>query len=99
MDAIRIEGLTKNYGSVRALDGLDLTVASGSVFGFLRPNGAGKTTTIRIPTGLAQASGGTALVSGPGGTAPPKAASTPSGPSAEDTAAPTRLSTGRGPPH
>ncbi|MGH9421982.1 MAG: ATP-binding cassette domain-containing protein [Thermoanaerobaculia bacterium] len=64
MDAIRIEGLTKNYGSVRALDGLDLTVASGSVFGFLGPNGAGKTTTIRILTGLAHASGGRAVVSG-----------------------------------
>ena len=57
MDAIRIEGLTKSYGSVRALDGLNLTVPRGTVFGFLGPNGAGKTTTIRILTGLARAEG------------------------------------------
>ena len=64
MDAIRIEGLTKAYGAVRALDGLDLTVAPGTVFGFLGPNGAGKTTTIRILTGLARGSGGRAWVAG-----------------------------------
>ena len=64
MDAIRIERLSKSYGAVRALDGLDLTVAPGMVFGFLGPNGAGKTTTIRILTGLARASSGRALVSG-----------------------------------
>ena len=64
MDAIQIEGLTKTYGAVRALDGLNLTVTSGSVFGFLGPNGAGKTTTIRILTGLAHATAGRALVSG-----------------------------------
>src|SRR6185295_5545507 len=64
MDAIRIEGLTKTYGAVRALDGLDLSVAAGSVFGFLGPNGAGKTTTIRILTGLAHATAGRASVSG-----------------------------------
>ncbi len=64
MDAIRIEGLSKTYGAVRALDGLNLAVTSGSVFGFLGPNGAGKTTTIRILTGLAHASGGRAVVSG-----------------------------------
>jgi ABC-2 type transport system ATP-binding protein len=63
MDAIRIEGLTKTYGAVRALDHLDLTVTSGSVFGFLGPNGAGKTTTIRILTGLANATAGRAYVS------------------------------------
>jgi ABC-2 type transport system ATP-binding protein len=64
MGAIRIEGLTKIYGAVRALDGLDLTVTAGSVFGFLGPNGAGKTTTIRILTGLAHATTGRASVSG-----------------------------------
>lgn len=60
--AIRIENLQKSFADVRALDGLTLTVASGSVFGFLGPNGAGKTTTIRILTGLARASGGSAWV-------------------------------------
>jgi ABC-2 type transport system ATP-binding protein len=62
MNAIRIEALQKTYGAVRALDGLDLAVAAGSVFGFLGPNGAGKTTTLRILTGLAQASAGRAWV-------------------------------------
>jgi ABC-2 type transport system ATP-binding protein len=55
---IRVEGLTKTFGKVTALDGLDLDVASGEVHGFLGPNGAGKTTTIRIVLGLIQASGG-----------------------------------------
>src|SRR4051794_41763058 len=62
--AIRARGLTKRYGSVIALDGLDLDVPAGAVFGFLGPNGAGKTTTIRILTGLARATAGTASVSG-----------------------------------
>jgi polyether ionophore transport system ATP-binding protein len=51
-------GLTKTFGKVRALDGLDLDVAPGEVHGFLGPNGAGKTTTIRIVLGLIRASGG-----------------------------------------
>jgi ABC-2 type transport system ATP-binding protein len=62
--AIRARGLTKRYGSVLALDGLDLEVPAGSIFGLLGPNGAGKTTTIRILIGLAQASSGTASVAG-----------------------------------
>jgi ABC-2 type transport system ATP-binding protein len=64
MAAIRVEGLQKLYGSVRALDGLDLTVEPGTVFGFLGPNGAGKTTTIRVLTGLAHATEGRAWVMG-----------------------------------
>ena len=55
---IRTERLTKTFGKVRALDGLDLDVAPGEVHGFLGPNGAGKTTTIRIILGLMRASGG-----------------------------------------
>ncbi len=55
---IRTERLTKTFGKVRALDGLDLDVAPGEVHGFLGPNGAGKTTTIRIVLGLMRASGG-----------------------------------------
>jgi ABC-2 type transport system ATP-binding protein len=55
---IRTEGLTKTFGPVRALDGLDLDVSPGEVHGFLGPNGAGKTTTIRIVLGLIRASGG-----------------------------------------
>jgi ABC-2 type transport system ATP-binding protein len=64
MNAIRVEGLQKIYGAVRALDGLDLNVEPGTVFGFLGPNGAGKTTTIRILTGLARPSAGRAWVAG-----------------------------------
>lgn len=50
--AISMSNLTKNYGSVRALDGLDLQVTPGQVHGFLGPNGAGKSTTIRILLGI-----------------------------------------------
>jgi ABC-2 type transport system ATP-binding protein len=50
--AIHTSGLTKRYGKVTALDGLDLEVRTGEVHGFLGPNGAGKTTTIRILLGL-----------------------------------------------
>lgn len=56
--AIEIRALTKTFGPVRALDGLDLTVHEGEVHGFLGPNGAGKSTTIRILLGLARADGG-----------------------------------------
>src|SRR6201998_1307614 len=55
---IEIRGLTKNFGAVRALDGLSLTVREGEVHGFLGPNGAGKSTTIRILLGLAKADSG-----------------------------------------
>jgi len=62
--AIEIRGLSKLYGAQRALDGVDLTVAEGSIFGFLGPNGAGKTTTLRILTGLARPSAGQARILG-----------------------------------
>ena len=55
---INIQELTKTFGKVRALDGLDLTVHPGEVHGFLGPNGAGKSTTIRILLGLIRATGG-----------------------------------------
>jgi ABC-2 type transport system ATP-binding protein len=62
--AIRARGLTKRFGSILAIDGLDLEVPAGSIFGLLGPNGAGKTTTIRILTGLAQPTSGQAEVAG-----------------------------------
>lgn len=61
---IEIHGLTKNFGAVRALDGLELTVREGEVHGFLGPNGAGKSTTLRILLGLVRADGGTARLLG-----------------------------------
>ena len=56
--AIAITGLVKTFGHVRALDGLDLTVATGEVHGFLGPNGSGKSTTIRVLLGLLRADRG-----------------------------------------
>ncbi len=61
---IRTEGLTKVFGTVRALDGLDLTVRTGEVHGFLGPNGAGKSTTIRVLLGLMKATAGRAELFG-----------------------------------
>jgi ABC-2 type transport system ATP-binding protein len=62
--AIRCEGLSRTYGAVQALKPLDLTVTAGSIFGFLGRNGAGKTTTIRLLTGLAHPTTGSAWVAG-----------------------------------
>jgi ABC-2 type transport system ATP-binding protein len=59
---VRTENLTKRYGRLLALDGLDLSVAAGQVFGFLGPNGAGKSTTIRLLLGLARPTAGRARV-------------------------------------
>ncbi|HEY4269431.1 MAG TPA: ABC transporter ATP-binding protein [Galbitalea sp.] len=62
--SVEVAGLTKSFGASRALDGLDLSVAVGTVAGFLGPNGAGKSTTIRILLGLLKADGGTARLLG-----------------------------------
>ena len=61
---IRLDGLTKDYGSRRALDEVDLTIEQGEVFGYLGPNGAGKTTTIRLVVGLLRPTAGRAEVLG-----------------------------------
>jgi ABC-2 type transport system ATP-binding protein len=63
-EAVRVRGLTKNFGRFRALDGLDLTVRTGEVHGFLGPNGAGKTTTIRVLLGMLRPSAGSVSVLG-----------------------------------
>jgi ABC-2 type transport system ATP-binding protein len=62
--AIEARSLKKYYGEIYALDGLDLCVGQGEIYGFLGPNGAGKTTTIRILTGTAKPTSGEAFVGG-----------------------------------
>ncbi|WP_372593618.1 ABC transporter ATP-binding protein [Actinotalea sp.] len=64
MAVIEAEGLTKHYGAVRALEGLDLEVEEGDVFGYLGPNGSGKTTTIRLLLGLIRPTSGRVAVLG-----------------------------------
>ncbi|HEY4625253.1 MAG TPA: ABC transporter ATP-binding protein [Blastococcus sp.] len=62
--AVEVHGLTKTFGSVRALDGLELTVPAGDVVGFLGPNGSGKSTTIRVLLGLLRADSGSVRLLG-----------------------------------
>jgi ABC-2 type transport system ATP-binding protein len=64
MKSIEIQGLTKRFGDVLAVDTLSFGVEQGSVTGFLGPNGAGKTTTLRMLLGLVTPTGGTATISG-----------------------------------
>jgi ABC-2 type transport system ATP-binding protein len=64
MTAIHAHGLSKRYGDTLAIDGLDLVVETGEVYGYLGPNGAGKTTTIRLLLGLLRPSTGRAELFG-----------------------------------
>ena len=64
MYAIETSGLTKQFGSVKAVDGLELKVPEGSIYGFLGPNGAGKTTTIKMLTGLSAPTSGSMKIYG-----------------------------------
>src|SRR3954449_12999395 len=61
---IQVEGLVRQFKDVRAVDGIDLTVAPGEIFGFLGPNGAGKSTTVHMLTTLLPPTDGTATVGG-----------------------------------
>jgi ABC-2 type transport system ATP-binding protein len=63
-NAIEADGLVKRYGEVQALDGVDLQVEAGTVFGLLGPNGAGKSTTVRILTTLSRPDAGAVRVAG-----------------------------------
>jgi ABC-2 type transport system ATP-binding protein len=62
--AVETRGLTRTFGSLRAVDGIDLAVPAGSFFGFLGPNGAGKSTTIKCLTGLLKPSSGSMRILG-----------------------------------
>src|SRR5215204_5859915 len=63
--AVEVHGLVREYkGGIRAVDGLDLAVADGEIYGFLGPNGAGKTTSVRILTTLLRPTAGVARVAG-----------------------------------
>jgi ABC-2 type transport system ATP-binding protein len=73
--ALAVAGLEKRYGAVRALDGIDLEVGEGELFGLLGPNGAGKSTLVKIACGLVRASSGSATICGaPAGSAPARRA-------------------------
>ena len=63
-DIVIVEGLTKTFGSLRAVDEVSFTVKKGEIFGFLGPNGAGKTTTINLLTTLMKPTSGRGLVAG-----------------------------------
>jgi ABC-2 type transport system ATP-binding protein len=64
MTAIKTENLSKTYGTIKAVDKLNLEIPENVVFGFLGPNGAGKTTTVRLLTGFSRPTSGTAWVAG-----------------------------------
>ena len=61
---IEARGLRKKFGSIQAVDGIDLTVSAGEVLGFLGPNGAGKSTTMRMLTGFLEADSGSVQLAG-----------------------------------
>ncbi|WP_018932506.1 ABC transporter ATP-binding protein [Gracilibacillus lacisalsi] len=64
MNMIEVKGVTKKFGKFTALNGIDLEVKKGEVYGFIGPNGAGKSTTIRVLLGIIQATSGTAKIFG-----------------------------------
>ncbi len=63
-EVLRVRGLAKNFGKTTAVDGIDLDVRAGTIFGIVGPNGAGKTTTLSMVTGLLRPDAGTAIVHG-----------------------------------
>ena len=64
MNSIEVSSLVKNYGSLRAVDNVNLSIKQGEIFGMLGPNGAGKTTTMEILVGLRRPDSGSVSVLG-----------------------------------
>jgi ABC-2 type transport system ATP-binding protein len=90
--AVETHGLTRDFGSFRAVDGIDLAVPSGSFYGFLGPNGAGKSTTIKCLTGLLRPTAGSMRILGVNPVADPVAVKRRIGVVPEDLALFDRLS-------
>src|SRR5690348_18290084 len=63
-DGIEVEGLVRTFKSLRAVDGIDLQISPGEIYGFLGPNGAGKSTTVHMLTTLLPPTAGRATVAG-----------------------------------
>src|SRR3954469_20798154 len=61
---VEVRGLVKRYGEITAVDGVDLTIDAGDVYGYLGPNGAGKTTSLRMMLGLIRPSAGSVRLFG-----------------------------------
>jgi ABC-2 type transport system ATP-binding protein len=91
--ALRVEGLRKRYGSVMAVDGVDLEVAEGEIFGILGPNGSGKTTTVECAHGLRRADAGTVRIFGIDPQQQPDRAAELIGIQLQDSALPDRIKT------
>jgi ABC-2 type transport system ATP-binding protein len=92
--AVLIEGLRKAYGATRAVDGIDLTVEEGEIFGVLGPNGSGNTTTVECAYGLRRADAGRIRVFGLDPRSDPDAVSRLVGPQLQDSALPGRIKVG-----
>ena len=92
MEAIKIEGLTKRYGNLVAVDNLSLSIEEGELFSLLGVNGAGKTTTIKMLSCLTRADGGDAFVLGESVSKNPSAVKANIGVSPQETAVATGLS-------
>jgi putative protein kinase ArgK-like GTPase of G3E family len=89
--ALAVEGLRKRYGATQAVDGLDLTVDEGEIFGILGPNGSGKTTTVECSYGLRTADEGRIRVFGVDPQSDPDALRTLVGAQLQDSALPDRI--------
>ena len=94
LDALRVNGLRKRYGATTAVDGVDLAVPQGEIFGILGPNGSGKTTTVECAYGLRAADAGRIRVFGVDPQAEPDRVGRLVGTQLQDSALPDRITVG-----